>query len=52
LTWELDREFGRVVAGFDELAEWLVQQGIESMSLNPDTGINTRLHLAKTVGMT
>ena len=31
-----------------ELAEWLVQQGIESMSLNPDTVVDTWLHLAKT----
>jgi pyruvate,water dikinase len=30
-----------------DLAEWLVQQGIESMSLNPDTVVDTWLHLAK-----
>jgi pyruvate,water dikinase len=30
-----------------EMAEWLVDQGIESMSLNPDTVIDTWLHLAK-----
>jgi pyruvate,water dikinase len=30
-----------------ELAEWLVQQGIESMSLNPDTVVDTWQHLAK-----
>ncbi|MGV6809464.1 MAG: phosphoenolpyruvate synthase [bacterium] len=30
-----------------ELAEWLLQQGIESMSLNPDTMVDTWLHLAK-----
>jgi pyruvate,water dikinase len=30
-----------------ELAEWLLQQGIESMSLNPDTIVDTWLHLAK-----
>jgi len=29
-----------------DLAEWLVQQGIESMSLNPDTVVDTWLHLA------
>jgi len=29
------------------LAEWLLQQGIESMSLNPDTIVDTWLHLAK-----
>jgi hypothetical protein len=31
-----------------ELAEWLLQHGIESMSLNPDTVVDTWLHLAKT----
>ena len=31
-----------------DLAEWLVAQGIESMSLNPDTVVDTWLHLAKT----
>jgi pyruvate, water dikinase len=31
-----------------DLAQWLVQQGIESMSLNPDTVVDTWLHLAKT----
>jgi pyruvate,water dikinase len=30
-----------------DLALWLVEQGIESMSLNPDTVIDTWLHLAK-----
>ncbi|MEO0574389.1 MAG: phosphoenolpyruvate synthase [Pseudomonadota bacterium] len=29
-----------------ELAKWLLDQGIESMSLNPDTVIETWLHLA------
>jgi pyruvate, water dikinase len=31
-----------------DLAEWLVAQGIESMSLNPDTVVDTWQHLAKT----
>ncbi len=31
-----------------ELADWLLDQGIESMSLNPDTVVDTWLHLAKT----
>lgn len=31
-----------------ELAEWLVEQGIESVSLNPDTVIETWLRLART----
>jgi phosphoenolpyruvate-protein kinase (PTS system EI component) len=30
-----------------DLAEWLVEQGIESMSLNPDTVVDTWLRLAK-----
>ena len=30
-----------------DLAEWLLARGIESMSLNPDTVIDTWLHLAK-----
>jgi len=30
-----------------ELAEWLLEQGIESMSLNPDTVVDTWLHLAR-----
>ena len=30
-----------------DLAEWLMQQGIESMSLNPDTVVDTWLKLAK-----
>ncbi|MDY0022008.1 phosphoenolpyruvate synthase, partial [Arenimonas caeni] len=30
-----------------DLAEWLMQQGIESVSLNPDTVIDTWLRLAK-----
>ncbi|KRE63612.1 phosphoenolpyruvate synthase [Nostocoides sp. Soil756] len=30
-----------------DLAEWLVEEGIESMSLNPDTVVDTWLRLAK-----
>ena len=30
-----------------DLAEWLVEQGIESMSLNPDTVVDTWLRLAQ-----
>jgi pyruvate, water dikinase len=30
-----------------DLAQWLVEQGIESMSLNPDTVVDTWMHLAK-----
>ena len=30
-----------------DLAQWLLEQGIESISLNPDTVVDTWLHLAK-----
>jgi pyruvate,water dikinase len=30
-----------------DLAEWLVEEGIESLSLNPDTVVETWLHLAR-----
>ncbi|MEO6021307.1 MAG: phosphoenolpyruvate synthase [Knoellia sp.] len=33
-----------------DLADWLVDQGIESMSLNPDTVVETWLRLAKRAG--
>ena len=33
-----------------DLAEWLLEQGIESMSLNPDTVVNTWLRLARRSG--
>jgi pyruvate,water dikinase len=33
-----------------DLAEWLLEQGIESMSLNPDTVVDTWLRLAKKSG--
>ena len=33
-----------------DLAEWLLEQGIESMSLNPDTVVDTWLRLAKVSG--
>jgi pyruvate,water dikinase len=32
-----------------DLAEWLLDQGIESMSLNPDTVVDTWLHLGQLV---
>jgi len=37
---------GQGPSDYPDLAEWLMQQGIESMSLNPDTVIQTRLQLA------
>lgn len=33
-----------------DLAEWLLERGIESMSLNPDTVVDTWLRLAKKAG--
>jgi pyruvate, water dikinase len=37
---------GQGPSDYPDLAEWLVEQGIGSMSLNPDTVIKTWLHLA------
>jgi pyruvate, water dikinase len=37
---------GQAPSDFPEFAEWLVGQGIDSISLNPDTAITTRLHVA------
>jgi pyruvate,water dikinase len=36
---------GQGPSAYPDLAEWLLQQGIESMSLNPDTVIETWLRL-------
>ena len=33
-----------------DLADWLMAQGIESVSLNPDTVVDTWLYLAKELG--
>ncbi len=38
---------GQGPSDYPDLAEWLLDQGIESMSLNPDTVIDTWLRLAK-----
>jgi len=38
---------GQGPSDYPDLAEWLMQEGIESMSLNPDTVVETWLHLAK-----
>ena len=35
-----------------DLADWLMQQGIESVSLNPDTVVDTWLRLARLKGRT
>ena len=41
---------GQGPSDYPDLAEWLMQEGIESMSLNPDTVVETWLHLAKAAG--
>lgn len=33
-----------------DLAEWLMEQGIQTMSLNPDTVVETWMRLARKVG--
>jgi pyruvate,water dikinase len=38
---------GQGPSDYPELARWLVDQGIESMSLNPDTVVETWLFLAQ-----
>lgn len=37
---------GQAPSDFPDFAEWLVEQGIDSISLNPDTAIKTALHVA------
>jgi pyruvate, water dikinase len=38
---------GQAPSDFPEFAEWLVEQGIDSISLNPDTAIRTALRVAR-----
>lgn len=38
---------GQGPSDHDDLAEWLMEQGIDSVSLNPDTVLETWLHLGK-----
>jgi pyruvate,water dikinase len=33
-----------------DLANWLVDEGVESLSLNPDTAVGTWLYLAREAG--
>ena len=41
---------GQGPSDYPDLAEWLMDEGIEAMSLNPDTVVETWLHLAKVSG--
>lgn len=38
---------GQAPSDFPEFAEWLVAQGIDSISLNPDTAISTAIRVAR-----
>ncbi len=38
---------GQGPSDYPDLAEWLMHEGIESMSLNPDTVVETWLHLSR-----
>jgi pyruvate,water dikinase len=40
---------GQGPSDYPELAAWLIQNGIKSISLNPDTVVKTWLHLAKSL---
>ena len=44
---QVRRICGQGPSDHPDLAEWLLEQGIESMSLNPDTVVDTWLALAK-----
>lgn len=39
---------GQAPSDYPDFAQWLVEQGIDSLSLNQDTVVNTWLHLTKT----
>jgi pyruvate,water dikinase len=41
---------GQGPSDHDDLAQWLVEQGIDSVSLNPDTVVETWLYLGKNNG--
>jgi pyruvate,water dikinase len=38
---------GQGPSDYPDLAIWLMQEGIESMSLNPDSVVETWIHLSK-----
>jgi len=38
---------GQAPSDYPEFAEWLVSQGIDSISLNPDVAVATTMHVAK-----
>lgn len=38
---------GQGPSDHDDLAQWLMEQGIDSVSLNPDTVVETWLHLGE-----
>ena len=38
---------GQAPSDFPDFAEWLVEEGIESMSLNPDTVVPTTIRVAE-----
>ena len=42
---------GQAPSDYPEFAEWLVKEGIDSISLNPDTAIRTALVVAKAEGL-
>jgi pyruvate,water dikinase len=42
---------GQGPSDYPDLAEWLMEEGIESMSLNPDTVVETWLHLARVAAL-
>ena len=44
---ESEAERSRGVILHPDLAKWLMEEGIESLSLNPDTVVETWLYLAK-----
>jgi len=41
---------GQAPSDYPDFAEWLMQQGISAISLNPDSVLQTRARLAKTDG--